>query len=84
MFWVVDNFLMKKSRKLLSLSASKVTAPVKYINNKQHYKEGISDDEVQMHLMANEPNDTLIDDRLGSGSESEMLFRRTGSDSNFT
>lgn len=82
MFWAIDNFLMRKSRKLMSLS-SKVAAPIKYINNKHHYKEGLSDDEVQMNLISNEANDTLIDDRLGSGSESETLFRRNGSESNY-
>jgi len=80
MFWVIDNFLMRKNKKLLSLSsASSSVKPVQYVNKNKHYVGGTSDDEVHMHLMANEASDTLI----GSGSESDLLFRRNGSESSY-
>lgn len=78
MFWAIDNFLMRKNRKLLSLSSGDSTIPVHY-NKKQIY--GASDDEVVMHLMANESQDTLIDER--DGSDTEHLYRRSGSESGF-
>ncbi|XP_066912651.1 store-operated calcium entry regulator STIMATE-like [Clytia hemisphaerica] len=81
MFWAVDNFLMRKSRKLLSMSHDGSSKQVQYVNHKNNY---MSDDEVHMHLMASEAQDsTVIDERLGSGSESELLFRRTGSESSY-
>ena len=81
MFWVIDNFLMRKSKKLLSLSSAGSSAKhVQYVNSKnKHYVGGASDDEVHMHLMANEASDTFI----GSGSENDMLFRRNGSESSY-
>lgn len=86
MFWVIDNFLMRKNRKLWSLSnsagSSSVNSSVQFINNKKkEYVGGVSDDEVQMHLMAGESHDTLIEERFGSSSETESLFRRNGSES---
>lgn len=88
MFWMIDNFLMRKSRKLWSLSSKENTSlssthAVQYASKKTGgYVEGLSDDEVHMHLMADhESNDTLLDERFGSSSESESLFRRNGSES---
>ena len=86
MFWVIDNFLMRKSGKLWSLSKSNgdssANLSVQFLNKKKGpYVGGASDDEVYMHLMAGESNDTLIEERIGSSSETESLFRRNGSES---
>ena len=67
MFWVVDNFLMRKHR--LSRKVNKQDNPIQYVKNAKQLP-GISDDEVNLHLISNESNDTLIDDVSGPEYES--------------
>lgn len=74
MFWVVDNFLMRKHRKLLVPSNNTVD-PVLYVNGKK--RVDTSDDEARLHLMGNESRESLIDD--SNGSDYESLNRRVGS-----
>jgi len=58
MFWVIDNFLMRKHRKLISTSYEDLK-PVHYHNKNQQY--GTSEDEGALHLMEDESKDTLIE-----------------------
>jgi len=73
MFWVVDNFLMRKHRKLLVPSNNTID-PVLYVNGKKRCEN--SDDEARLHLMGNESKESLIDD--SNGSDYESLNRRIG------
>ena len=74
MFWVIDNFLMRKSRKYITTNAG-VMQEIEYKSGKQHY--GASDDEAGMHLIDNESNDTL----MHNISENEYLHHRSDSSS---
>merc|ERR1712168_830022 len=71
MFWVVDNFLMRKHRKLLVPSNTSAD-PVLYVNGKKRCDN--SDDEARLHLMGNESRESLIDD--SNGSDYESVHRR--------
>ena len=74
MFWVVDNFLMRKHRKLITSNAEQYNPAVHYVNKKQ-YLGGGSEDESALHLMTNESKDTLIDDQRPN----DYLHRRNES-----
>lgn len=74
MFWVVDNFLMRKHRKLITATTQQYD-PVHYVNKKQYF--GGSEDESNLHLIDNEARDTLIDDQRPH----DYLHRRAESSS---
>ena len=74
MFWVVDNFLMRKHRKLITASTEQYD-PVHYVNKKQYL--GGSEDESALHLIDTEARDTLIDDQRPN----DFLHRRAESSS---
>ena len=58
MFWVVDNFLMRKQRKIAKESGDKITS-VKYNSS---LPGNSSDDEVVLHsLISNEAQDHKMD-----------------------
>ena len=76
MFWVVDNFLMRKHRKLL-VPSNNFIDPVLYINGKRRCEN--ADDEATLHLMGNESRESLIDD--SNGSDYESVHRRIDSGS---
>lgn len=71
MFWVVDNFLMRKHRKFPA-PPNDTVPPVLYVNGKKRLDN--SEDEATLHLMGDESRDSLIDDSVSSDYES--LHRR--------
>ena len=74
MFWVVDNFLMRKNRSV-NRKPQHTDNPVQYVIHEPHFGAA-SDDEVNLHLISNESNDTLMEI---TGSEYEQLHKRTES-----
>jgi len=71
MFWVVDNFLMQKHRRLLT-DPTDNAAPVLYVNGKK--QKDNSDDEAALCLIGNESRESLNEDSLSS--DYENLHRR--------
>jgi len=80
MFWVVDNFLMRKHRKLL-VPSSQESLPVLYAK-KQNKHRGSADtsdtDDATVRLIDQESRESLIEDPASSDYES--LHRRVNSD----
>ena len=76
MFWVVDNFLMRKHRKMTA-PQSEEALPVLYVNSKKR-GERSDEDEATIRLMDEESRESLIDDP--SGSDYDSLHRRINSD----